>query len=173
MTNIETMQPAAPPRRSPLLWPGLIVGLLVLHVAAVLTMVLVATRDRSFAIEPDFYQKGLHWDQSVRQREANARLGWRAALAFEGAPDSLGRRTLVCRLQDAAGRPIDDAAIDVVAFSHARAATRTSAPLTRRGPGQYEAPLRVNRGGLWEFRLAVRRGPDVWTCVEQQRLEDR
>ena len=177
MTNLETMQPAeapaGPPQRNPLVWPGLIVGLLILHVVSVLVMVLVATRDRSFAIEPNYYQKGLHWDQSVGQREASARLGWRATLAFEGPADVLGRRTLVCRLKDAAGRPIDDAALDVVAFAHARAATRTSAPLTRRAPGEYEALLRVNRGGLWEFRLAARRGPDNWTWTEQQRLEER
>lgn len=157
------------PRRN-VLWPGMIVALLAAHILAMLVTVWIATRDRSFAIEPDYYQKGLHWDAIAKQQRANAILGWRAALQIGSDPDVLGRRMLTCTLTDKFGAPIENAAVDLVGFAHARGTERTSAILESCGEGVYETTFRFPRKGLWEFRLVARRGHETFTHTEQIRI---
>jgi hypothetical protein len=161
---------AAPARPSRLIWPGLIIALLAGHVVLTLVMVYIATRDRSFAIEPDYYQKALHWDAFVQQQRDNVRLGWTAAIDVDSHADVFGQQKLTCRLTDKAGRPLEGAAIDLLAFAHARGSQRIAAVLPSQGQGIYQAMLRFPQKGLWEFRLVVRRGPDTWTYTEQRSL---
>lgn len=151
-----------------LLWPLMIVALLAGHVLAVLVMVYVATRDRSFAVEPDYYQKALHWDDIAAQQRENARLGWTVAIAVGSSTSPLGQRTVSCRLSDRAGKPLEGAIIDVIAFAHVRADERLAGVMESQGSGVYETTLRLRRKGLWEFRLVVRRGSEMLTYSEQR-----
>jgi len=166
---LASAQPQAAPSGR-LFWPGIIFGLLALHVLFTLVMVFVATRDRSFAIEPNYYQKGLHWDATAEQLRTNARLGWKAAIEVGGQASVTGQCSLTCRLTTSQGIALDGASIDLVAFPHARANDRSSAVFEPRGEGVYETKLRMARKGLWEFRLVVRRGPDTFTYSEQRRV---
>ena len=75
---------------------------------------------------------------------------------------------MICTLADRDGQPLDGATVDVVAFSHARGSDRTAVTLLPAGSGRYEAPVRFTRAGVWEFRLAIQRGPDTFTYVEQR-----
>ncbi|NUQ61252.1 MAG: FixH family protein [Pirellulales bacterium] len=153
-----------------LLWPGMIVVFLGVHILAMLVTVWIATRDRSFAIEPDYYQKGLHWDTIARQQRTNAMLGWRVELEIGNDAGVLGRRTLACKLVDKSGAPIEGAAINLVAFAHARGNERTSVVLEDCGEGVYVTACRFARKGLWEFRLVARRGRETFTYTEQIRI---
>jgi nitrogen fixation protein FixH len=157
-------------KRGAIFWPALIICLLVGHGLMIVTGVYIATRDRTFAIEPDYYQKGLHWDQIAQQQKENARLGWNVALELGSAVNVLGQRTVTCRLTNRLGNPLDGGQIDLVAFSHARGSDRLSAVLEPQGDGKYEAPVRITRKGTWEFRLMIRRGPDTFTLTEQRRM---
>jgi nitrogen fixation protein FixH len=122
--------------------------------------------DGSFAVEPDYYQKALRWDEVAAQHRENARLGWTAAIDVGDDVSVFDERTLTCRLADAEGRPVEGAAVDLVAFPHARGSERASAVLAETESGVYAATLRFRRKGVWEFRLAVRRGPNVFTHRE-------
>ena len=75
---------------------------------------------------------------------------------------------MICTLADRTGQPLDGATVDAVAFSHARGSDRTAVTLLPAGSGRYEAPVRFTRAGVWEFRLAIQRGPDTFTYVEQR-----
>jgi nitrogen fixation protein FixH len=161
---------AAEPKRH-LLWPLLIAALLAGHVLAVLVMVYVATRDRSFAVEPDYYQKALHWDDIAAQGRENARLGWKLAIEVSGSTTPLGERTVSCRLSDGAGKPLEGAVIDMIAFAHARAGQWLSGVMEPQGVGVYGTTLHLRRKGLWEFRLVVRRGSDTLTYSEQRQVQ--
>ena len=80
-------------------------------------------------------------------------------------------RTLACTLTGRDGQALDGAAIDAVAFPHARGNQRTALVLVPVGDGRYEAKLPVKRNGIWEFRFVVRRGPDTFTMTEQRKVE--
>ena len=61
-------------------WPIFLTSLITIHVVSVVVMVIVATHDSSFAVEPDWYQKSLHYDQTAEQQRANSRLNWSVQL---------------------------------------------------------------------------------------------
>jgi nitrogen fixation protein FixH len=150
-------------RGRPWVWP---VGLaLALSASAGINIgfMIVANRDASFAVEPDYYRKGLEWDRTMAQEDTNRALGWGVAVAGERA--SLpGRLRLVARLTDRAGRPLDGAAVTVEARHGARAAEPVGGVLRSDGGGRYAAELPLARPGLWELRFDVRRGGDLFTA---------
>jgi len=59
--------PAAQPTSRGLKWPVLIIGLLALNIGVCLVTVIAATANPPI-IEPDYYEKGLKWDE---QRDAS------------------------------------------------------------------------------------------------------
>ena len=55
-------------------WPLLLALVLVGQAGGVIAMVVVSGRDASFAIEPDYYEKALAWDEASRLRAASESL---------------------------------------------------------------------------------------------------
>jgi nitrogen fixation protein FixH len=144
-------------------WPILVVALLAGHALLLVFVVLIATRDRGFAVEPGHYDKALHWDDIAAQRATNQRLGWRVELGLGDRVTPVGDRELSCTLVNSDGRPLDGAAVEVVMFPHARGTERTVLALAPRGAGGYAATTRFPRKGLWEFRFTIKRGPETFT----------
>jgi nitrogen fixation protein FixH len=156
-----------------LFWPVLITSLICIHIVSVVTMVIVATHDRSFAIEPDYYQKGLHYEQTIEQQRENARLGWSVQLDLSRPLSGSNLRNVTCRIRDRNAKPLADAKVDLVAFAHLRADEkhRYSCVLLPDAPGSYVGTLAFPDPGIWEFRLVVTRGKDTFTSVVKQELE--
>ena len=150
-------------RRHRTFWVGLILALLGGQMVLISTMAYVATSDGSFAIEPDYYQKGLHWDETAAQIRKNVELGWSVRLQVGDQVGVRGERVLRCRLCDRSGRALDGATIDLVAFPHASGNQRSSATFIPAGDGEYETTLPFSRQGVWEFRIIVQRGPETFT----------
>jgi nitrogen fixation protein FixH len=150
---------------------GLVLALLSGQIILLSTMAYVATSDGSFAVEPGYYQKGLHWDDTAAQRRHNAELGWSVRIALGDLASPAGERTLTCRLSNRNGDPLDGATIALEAFPHARGNERSSATLIPTGGGGYETRFRFSRYGVWEFRLVVQRGPETFTHTVVRRVE--
>jgi nitrogen fixation protein FixH len=150
-------------RGRPWLWPlGLALALAV-SAGINIGFMIVANRDASFAVEPDYYRKSLEWDQTMAQEDTNRALGWRLAVA--GERTSLpGRLRLVARLADRTGRPLDGAVVTVEARHGARAAEPVGGVLESGGEGRYAAELPLARPGLWELRFDVRRDGERFTA---------
>jgi nitrogen fixation protein FixH len=130
---------------------------------------LVATGDPSFAVEPDYYQKALRWDETMAQEARNEDLGWSVAVTFERAARA-GEVKLAARVNDRAGRAIEGARVGVEAFHSARARHVLRATLSPEATGGYSAMLRLDRPGVWELRLRVERGDQVFTKTLVQEL---
>jgi nitrogen fixation protein FixH len=143
-------------------WPLGLTALLVGGAGANVALWLVAAGDPSFAVEPDYYAKAVHWDQTMAQEAANAALGWSVSASFEPGARP-GQSRLVARVRDRAGAPVDGARVSVVAFPSARASRMSAAALEPKGDGAYAAGLPADRPGLWELRVRVTRGGDVFT----------
>lgn len=145
-------------------WIAAVVLILGTTVAANVYVMHLAGDDPSFAIEPDYYDRALHWDDELAQRERNARLGWRAAPTLDVAA---AQGTLQVRLADAVGAPVRDATVRVSAFPIARATQVVEATLAPRADGAYAAPFPVQRSGAWEVRVEAVRGGDRFTSVHR------
>ncbi len=150
-------------------WPLIIIALLVAGAGANIGFMLVATGDATFAVEPNYYQKALHWDETMAQEARNAALGWSVTVAFVGAPQP-GRVKLVARVNDRAGHAVRGAHVGVEAFHGARASQVLAATLSPDSTGGYAATLPLARPGLWELRLRVERGDEVFTRTLVQDL---
>lgn len=141
------------------IWPFAIAIVLLVSAGSNIVIMLVARSDKSFAIEPDYYQKALDWDDVMAQEERNISLGWHvdARVDLGSGPDS-GR--VVVTLTDSLGEPLQRASVDAVALHNARAAVRMGATLSEEGPGVYSASIAADKAGLWDVIITAQKGPD-------------
>jgi nitrogen fixation protein FixH len=156
-------------RRAALTWGAIIIGILGASFTVAMVMLYVSSTDPSFAVEPDYYDKAIHWDDHATQRQTNTELGWRITLG-QGPGGAPGQRTLTAILTDRAGDPIGDATVGVVAFHNARAADRSGFPMTTTGGGVFTAEAPLRRPGLWEFRFTVVAPGSTFTDTQQIEL---
>jgi hypothetical protein len=152
------------------LWPWIIAGALALHVVGSLVMVFVATSNPSYAVEEDYYQKALHWDDKRAQDRANEELGWNLDIEVHPAATPAGEPTLEVRLADAGGEPVDGAVVAVETFHNTRAEDILRARLDPVGEGVYRTTLPMRHNGRWEMRFTVTRGAERFTHSDTRHL---
>ena len=151
------------------LWPAGLVALLVGSAAANIAFMLVATGDPSFAVERNYYQKALSWDETMAQAQRNVALGWTVAAGLSPAEGGRGQMRLSANVTDRDGTALDGATLSVEAFHNARAGQVREAVLAPVGDG-YTSLLEGGRPGLWELRFRVTRGKAVFTQVLTREL---
>ncbi len=137
-------------------WPIAVATILGLTIAANVWIVRVANRDPSVAVEPDYYQKALHWDDELAQRARNDSLGWRLTPALhDTSTDAAG--TLDVTLEDHGGTPLSGARISCRGHSqHAGEPPHHPAPARR---GSWRVSRRFSRRAAWDVGAAVRCAP--------------
>lgn len=149
-------------------WPLLVVGFLALSVGFNVYLMAKARGDRAFAVESDYYQKAMHWDERV-QREADSQaLGWTVSVDLvpgRSAP------ALTFTVRDRDGRPVEGATGTVRARHNARANDVLQSAVSPREPGVYGAELEMKRMGLWEIELALERGTEKFQTIVRRDLE--
>lgn len=147
-------------------WPIAVVTILGLTVAANVWLIRVATHDPSFAVEEDYYQRGVHWDDELAQRARNAALGWTLAASISPIREG-GGSDLTVALRDSVVAPISGASITVRAMHVARANDAVELRLEPSTPGTYAVHMPIQRAGLWELRIDVQRGTERFTATER------
>lgn len=161
----ETRVEKPAPARS-WLWPGLVIGLIVMQAALAGTLLVCATNDPSFAVEPNYYRRALNWDAEAAQRRASDALGWTLSLEVAPAASVIGEREVRFRLLDREGAPVLDAHLDVIAFHHARGSERIGLMPGAQGGGEYTCTAPLRKAGTWEFRVRALRGVDQFIATE-------
>lgn len=148
------------------MWPVSVAGILSLTIGANVWLVRVANSDPSFAIEENYYQRGVHWDDELAQRARNVALGWR--LTTTARPIEAGRGADVrIALSDSGVVPIVGASVVVRAVHVGRAGNPVVVTLVPGTPGEYSARVPIERAGLWELRIDIQRGSDRFTATER------
>lgn len=151
-------------------WPGAIIALLCLHALCMGIVVFVATRDPSFALEPQAYKQAVGWDNARARKQASERLGWNVRVETSTSIDALGRRRVTCYLADAQRVAVRAAVVRLEAFHHARASDRLFVTLTPDPVGSYSAHLPMRRAGTWEYRISAQRDEDAFSAVITQNV---
>jgi nitrogen fixation protein FixH len=146
-------------------WPFLLGGMLALGVGINVAMVVVATQDPSFAVEPDYYRKALAWDGTMAQEAASRDLGWQLEAGCGSGPaDSW----VVAALRDRDGALLPGATVAVEAFQGAQADRRIAGALLARDDRRYEGHMARLEPGMWELRFTATRGADTYTRTLRQ-----
>lgn len=153
------------------LWPWVLGAVLAAHVVGSLVVVAIATTDPSIAVEENYYQKAVDWDQTRAQLLTNSKLGWSLGLVVT-PPMQPGEQPLVeVRLADRDGNPLTDATVAVETFHKARSADIIRVTfVAAEDPGLYTASPAMRHDGLWELRFTVDRGADHFTQTETRHL---
>jgi nitrogen fixation protein FixH len=143
-----------------LLWPGFLIVLIASIVVMNVVMLIVASSDPSFAVDPAYYEN--QWRGGATDN--NQRLGWSAEVAVEPAGD---RALLRARILDDDGQPIEGALVSASVFHKAEASHALRAELAPLADGGYVAPLQLERPGTWACRLTVHRADDTFVTVKE------
>lgn len=147
-------------------WPLGVTIILGLTVAANIWLIRIANADPSFAIEENYYDRGVHWDDELAQRTRNRELGWSVGATL--TPIEVGKGAqLRIELRDSVVSPIDGASVQVTAVHVGRAGQSVALTLAPRGEGEYQALVPIERAGIWELRFVVNRGPERFTAIER------
>lgn len=167
-----TPEDAVLERRAMFRWTGIIVGLLGIHMTLCLLAVYATSGSDSLAIEPSYHQRSLDWDSSRQALRDSAALGWKAVLDIDKTPDAFGRRAIEVILTDIQAEPITGATVTAVVFHHAHASNAAEVSLVEAGAGTgvYATTHTMPPAGLWELRLTVERGQDVFLATEIHKL---
>ena len=147
-------------------WPLGILAVLVISTAGQIWFAVVANRDKAFAVEGDYYNKAIHWDAELAQRQENGVLRWQIIPTLQLGRGN-GEGALSIELRDSTGAGITGADVQVLAMHNARAARQLSATLGEIGNGTCRALLPPQRPGEWELRFSVRRGQQRFTVSER------
>ncbi len=143
------------------LWPAALVAVLAITVVANGAVYWAANHDRSFAVEPDYYQRAIDWDSTVARGQRSTALGWVTAIRL--APPEAGHATLSVTLTTREGLPLDSADVRAALSHNAEGANVYEVRLLASGPGLYVARIPSTAQGLWRVDLAATRGADVYS----------
>ena len=147
-------------------WPIGIAIILLVSAGSNIWVALIASKDEAFAVEPDYYQKAVHFDDEMALRAESQRLGWHVTPTLDlGTPGKAG--AVAATLTDSAGTPIRGATVQLLAMHNARASHQLTATLAESGDGVYRAPLDAERPGEWELRFTVSKGKDRFAVKER------
>lgn len=143
-------------------WPWFVAVLLVATVAAQGIMFYAATHDPTFAVEPDYYAKGVGFDSTMALERESASLGWRATAAFAATPEGT---TVRVRLTDSTGAALRGARVTANLVSNLDAAHPVAVTLVGDGTGTYAATTGALHRGLWDVQVDARRAHDRFAPV--------
>ena len=143
-------------RNSGSMWAYLPALLLGSMLAGLAVLTYIAVDDPHFALEPNYYDKAVHWDRG----RAEARRSRETGFSVELAPlvEHQGVATVELTLRDRASQPVAGANLMVEAFPNAYATRVERVRLREVSPGKYVGELRRAVPGLWELRLNARAG---------------
>lgn len=130
----------------------------------------IALDDPHFAVQEDYYEKGVHFDEELARRAASDALHWSGDL-LPGTRAEGGGVQLT--LNDEAGVPIEGAVGTLRAFHNAYPAQAQEVSWRESAPGVYDAELVYDRSGIWRWQLVLTRGEQRWQYDRKQEVYDR
>lgn len=144
--------------RKRFIMPAVVLGLLGSHMTFILIAITLGTGDPSFAVVPDYYQKGVDYDDRKAMLAESAALGWSVQINPSQSADAIGQRELIVQVRDAEGNAVRGLDMKVDAYHVARASEPVACTCVEVLPGQYVATARISKEGFWQFAIDATAG---------------
>lgn len=142
-------------------YPWLFVGMFAVVIAVNLTLAWFASSTFAGLQTEGAYVKGLAYNQTLAQAQAQERLGW--TVAAEATAAGAGAAAVVAvDVRDSAGRPVEGLEVQAHLSRPATSGQDRSLGLTRRAPGAYRGEVLLPLAGQWELQVVARRGEEVY-----------
>lgn len=139
-------------------WGWIVVVALAVHFTGMVVAIVVATSDKNFSVEPDYYRRAVAWDTEKALRQASAASGWKLGIVPEPRAARNGDRVVAVSLVDRGGRGIGGAVVELRFFHHAHSRERKVVELQLGSDGTVLARLPMPHEGWWSFESRARRG---------------
>ena len=135
--------------------PALLLGAMFVGLGS---LAYLAIDDPSFALESNYYDKAVHWDENQQQARKSQAMGLQVALTEPLTLSETGR--IMVQLSVTDGKKLAFAGADVAldAFPNAYASRVQRLVLRELKPGLYVGELSPGVRGLWELRVVVKLG---------------
>lgn len=140
-------------RRARRFWVSVIVGLLGLQVLGGIGTIYLATRDSSVAVIPNYYQAGLDWDITKRNRDLFVTMGWSCVVDVHEADLEYNQRMITIQVRDKLHQPVVDLRVTGQIYHHARGNDVHRLQFDQSHPGEYVAMIKMTQSGLWQMNL--------------------
>jgi nitrogen fixation protein FixH len=148
--------------------PAMVIGLLGGHMIFIFTAITLGTGDPSFAVVPDYYQKGVDYDDRKALLAESAQLGWVVEVVPGESADAIGQRELVVQVRDAEGQAVKGLEMKIDAYHVARASEPVGFVCVEALPGQYVGTSRMTREGFWQFTIDATSGDQRFVAELRQ-----
>ncbi len=162
MTTETQSKSAAHPRGS-WMWPGMVFVLLGMSCTLVVTTVFLAHRNGGAIIVPDYYEKGLRWDEHKAELAQSEATGWSHAVQVSRGD---GSWDVLVRIVDASGATVDDASVMLRVHHVGSPRDVRSVGLSAEGRGGYRGSLEGLPAGVWVYELDARGAGDALLLAE-------
>ena len=162
-------------------WTAIIFAFLGVSMSMWLYAAMLAVRDPSMAIVPDYHEKALRWDEHMARQAKSEAMGWTVHPIAPSQVDSDGKGMVTVFLRDRDGKPIDGVKGQVRVYHHARASEVQTTDFRVVGVsdsnssdsgikdsgsndsglamgnelGTYQFPVTHFRAGTWQIELAL------------------
>ncbi len=111
------------------------------------------------------YNRGLAYNRVIEAERAERALGWDVTVEFAPAGDRRGR--IVARALDAAGAPLDAAAVTMRLVRPTQQGYDMQVTLAAEGGGIYAADVELPLPGLWEIQTQIVHRSDVYRTTQR------
>lgn len=148
--------------------PAVVLGLLGSHMLFILIAITLGTGDPSFAVVPDYYQKGVDYDERKALLASSAELGWVVDVLPGETTDAVGQRELVVQVRNEQGQPVRGLQVQIDAYHVARASEPVRLVCVEVLPGQYIGSARLSREGFWQFSLEATNDDERYIAEQRQ-----
>lgn len=160
MNTTDHAAAASPVSRRAWIWPAGVLALLSLNFAIVAWLLYSAHAAGPVDSEPAYYEQSMRWDAVQAQMSVNQRLGWTVEWSI-GPRSTDGTREITIAIRDSTRLALRSVQLEGQMFPHATSTKRQHVTFTGDGPAT--ARVAFDPPGLWELRLAARRGADTFT----------
>lgn len=113
-----------------------------------------AYRTFSGEVASNPYEAGLAFNRTLAQRQREAALGWSASV------ETPGRKSVVVKVADREGKPLDGLSLTGVLERPATETGRQTLNFRSLGGGRYDASARLE--GAWDLRAVARNAKDMF-----------
>ena len=139
-------------------WAWLPAGLLGTMFIGLGTLAYIAIDDPSFALEPNYYDKAVHWDKSQSEARESNLLGLKLELTAPLRIATNGTVSVQLGVKDRKDLAVAGAEVEIEAFPNAYAGRIEHVTLRETAPGVYTGELARGVLGLWELRVVIKQG---------------
>ena len=157
------------PRRSRWI-PWAIVGFFGVIIAVNAVMLWFALGTFNGLSYKEAYDRGVHYNETLAEAEAQHALGWQVALSSE----RVGPRQIlvVLELADKVGAPITAAGVEGALVRPVQEGNDLQVSLTHQGGGRYLGRVTAPLAGQWDLDLVIVAGEDHYRVQERLMIED-